>query len=132
MQVPQIQASKLFDVATVTRAEIIQLLRQWGYDGGAHVHGLLLQIAELKGFAPITIVDVYPDRTHAWEVKVFTDQAEMRSYIKNDCAANFERRVYLGAHNSNRGLAYYVVAWIGQAPDKEAVQKKMKQHGAKL
>jgi len=131
LTLPPVRASKLFDATTVTREEIVDLLRRWGYDHGAIIHGLLLQIAELRGFEPITVVDIYPDRNHGWEVLPCETLSAAQQLVGGCCDGDTQQYRYLGCHDSHRGKKYFVLSWRGAKPSHDLVNKKMKQYGAR-
>lgn len=133
MNIPQIRRAQLFDVDTVTRDQIVHLVRTWRYDSSEpYITGLLLQINDLKGFAPITIVDKAPDRTHAWEVLPCETHAAAQQLVGDYAEGDLVQYKYLGMHDSHCGKKYYVLSWVGREPGAELVRTEMKQHGARF
>lgn len=126
----EIKHSKLFDVNTVTREDLVNLLRTWGYSSGTAIHGLLLQIAELKGFEPITKLDLNPNITYEWMISWYPTEDDAKAIV----ASPFEHEQLetIGAFQRNGKQMHCVMSWIGKRPNQEEIIKRLKQHGVAL
>lgn len=126
----EIKHSKMFDVNEVTRDDLVKLLRTWGYSSGTAVHGLLLQIAELKGFEPITKLDLNPDVTYEWMISWHQTEDEANTNVASPF--EYEQLEMIGSFQRNGKQMYCVMSWIGKRPNQDDVIKRLKQHGASV
>jgi len=129
MKEPKLDFVRLIDINTVTRDEIVSIIRKWGRDnGGRYIASLLLQIAELKGFPPITPVDLEPNRSFGFEIKLFEVNTDALEDV-TESAVGLRQTKYLGFTTTHKGNRFAVLHYYGKEPAWDDVKKKLKQYG---
>lgn len=128
MNIPKITQFPLFDAETVTRDQLIGHIRQWHHSdyAGKYVVGLMMQIAHFRGFMPITLGELEPNRTHFEAVKAFTTKQQADDWARQE-GLDYK---YIGALQCSGGIRHFGKYWIGKEPSNEMVNKRLKEYGA--
>lgn len=127
---PTIKSTRLFDAATVTREQLIDIVSKFhrGDTGSCNIIvGMVEQIAELRGFTPLTLTDVEPNKTHAWTVIAHDTKEEVWANAPY-ADGTTDLIDYMSVHGKNK---YVALHWIGVRPLSIDVLKKVKQIGAR-
>lgn len=129
IKLPGVRSTKLFDAATVTRDQLVETAAKFhrGDTGLCDITvGLIQQVAELRGFAPITLVDLEPHRTHSWTVRAHDTKEQVWSDPPNS-AMSSELIDYMSVHGQGK---YVGLHYLGRRPEPVDVAKKIKEIGA--
>ena len=128
--IPLIKAHQLFNAQTVTRDELVELASKFhndSYGMGKYLVGLIQQIAELRGFAPIALVDVDPYRTHWWTVR--PHNTKENAFI--DTPNRDMSTEIIDFMNVNGQGMFVALHYLGKRPEPVDVAKKIKEIGAR-
>jgi hypothetical protein len=130
IKIPGIKSTKLFNARTVTRDELIAIASKFHRgDVGLcnYVVGLIEQIADLRGFAPIGLVDVEPNRIHAWTIRAHNSH--------EDAWANAPSREmsteiidFMSVNGHHKWVALH---YMGKRPEPVDVALKVREIGAR-
>ena len=129
LTVPQLKSVKLFDARTVQRSRLLEIATD--YHRGDNclcdvIVGLIEQIAELRGFKSLGIVEIEPYRTHAWKVCAYDSKDDMWAY--SDAQITTELIDYMRVNGDDKWVALH---YAGKRPEPLEVAKKVKEIGAR-
>lgn len=129
--IPTIKSSYLFDAATVTRNELIEMINKFHRgDTGLcdYIVGLMLDIAKLRGFAPIRLVELEPKRTIAWMIKLHNEKADVWADSPFIVDGTDEVINYMDVRGQKKWVGLH---YVGVRPKPEEVAKKIRELGAR-
>lgn len=128
---PGIERTFLFDANTVTRKELIELMSKYhrGDTGLCDtIVGLMIEIAKLRGFAPIRLTELEPNRTHAWCIVAHDTKVDVWEKGPYATDATDELIDFMDV----RGQGKYIgLHYMGKRPQPEDVAKKIREIGAR-
>jgi hypothetical protein len=128
IKLPCVSAVKLFDAQTVTRDQLVGIAAKFHRGSMSdYIVGLLQQIAELRGFAPLGVIDLEPNQTHVWAVRAYDTKEDV--WTKAPLPEMSSEVIdFMCVNGSNKwvGLHYF-----GRRPEPVDVAKKIKEIGAR-
>lgn len=128
---PGIKAYHPFNAATVTRKELVEMIHQYhrGDSGSCDlIVGLMIEIAKLRGFAPVRLVELEPNKTHAWCIVAHDEKADVWSKSPYATDATDELIDYMDVRGQRKWVGLH---YMGKRPQPEDVVKKIREIGAR-